>query len=139
MSRLSMMWLVLAVLFTLGNVVFALMPAVWQEPMHGGLHVALAVVGALLAWRLERRRQALRGPREGAPERPAAPSAFTGRLTQLERSAEAVAIEVERIGEGQRFVTRVLTGRDRVPPGQGGGVTPASADATPTPPPTARS
>lgn len=32
---------------------------------------------------------------------------------QLERAIEAIAIEVERISEGQRFTTRLLAERDR--------------------------
>lgn len=35
-----------------------------------------------------------------------------GRLARLEASVEAIAIEVERISEGQRFVTRLLAERD---------------------------
>jgi len=31
------------------------------------------------------------------------------RMTRLEASVEAIAIEVERISEGQRFTTRLLT------------------------------
>jgi hypothetical protein len=34
------------------------------------------------------------------------------RFTRLEQAVEAVAIEVERISEGQRFVTRVLAERN---------------------------
>jgi hypothetical protein len=33
------------------------------------------------------------------------------RLDRLEQAVDAIAIEVERISEGQRFVTRVLTER----------------------------
>jgi hypothetical protein len=38
-------------------------------------------------------------------------------LTHLEQSVDAVAIEVERIGEGQRFMTRFFTenGTPRAP------------------------
>ena len=138
MSRLSVVWLVLAVLFTLVNVAGMFMPAVWQDPMHGGLHVALAIVGAYVVWRLERRRRMLRGPQEDAVEHRRAPSELTGRLAQLEQSVDAVAIEVERIGEGQRFVTRVLTGNDRVQPPRQGVVTPTAVDAAPSPPPIVR-
>ncbi len=35
------------------------------------------------------------------------------RMQSLERSMDAVAVEVERIGEGQRFVTRLLGERER--------------------------
>ena len=37
------------------------------------------------------------------------------RLDRLEHAIEAIAVEVERIGEGQRFVTKVLADRS---PGQ---------------------
>lgn len=39
------------------------------------------------------------------------PPELTTRLDGLERSVDATAIEVERIGEGQRFVTQLLAGR----------------------------
>ena len=35
------------------------------------------------------------------------------RLEQLQQSVEAMAIEVERISEGQRFVTRIMSERDK--------------------------
>lgn len=38
---------------------------------------------------------------------PAAPPA-DDRLARVERAVEAIAVEVERLGEGQRFVTRLL-------------------------------
>jgi hypothetical protein len=41
------------------------------------------------------------------------------RLDQLQNSVEAMAIEVERISEGQRFVTKILSDKDR--PALGGG------------------
>lgn len=39
------------------------------------------------------------------------PRELLERFGRLEQSAEATALEVERIGEGQRFVTRLLTDR----------------------------
>ena len=33
------------------------------------------------------------------------------RLASIEQAVQAIAIEVERLGEGQRFTTRVLTER----------------------------
>jgi len=38
----------------------------------------------------------------------ALPADLAARLTNMERGIEAVAIEVERLGEGQRFVTQLL-------------------------------
>ena len=37
------------------------------------------------------------------------------RLERIERAVESVALEVERISEGQRFVTKVLADRGEVP------------------------
>jgi len=47
-------------------------------------------------------------PRRGrhAAERPSAE--LTGRLDRMEEGIDAIAIEVERISEGQRFVTKLL-------------------------------
>lgn len=39
------------------------------------------------------------------------PPMLMDRMESLERGMEAVALEVERIGEGQRFVTQALAGR----------------------------
>lgn len=54
----------------------------------------------LILWRVLRRR----GPASAvrlAPEE-------SGRLEQLQRSIDVIALEVERISEGQRYVTKVL-------------------------------
>jgi hypothetical protein len=47
---------------------------------------------------------------------PRVPMEVTGRLERIEQSLEAVAIEVERISEGQRFTTRLLS-EGRAPAG----------------------
>ena len=48
------------------------------------------------------------------------PSELGDRLARLEQMGESTALEVERIGEGQRFVTRLLTDRaDRAAIGEG--------------------
>ncbi|MGH9419009.1 MAG: hypothetical protein ACRD3J_03475, partial [Thermoanaerobaculia bacterium] len=39
----------------------------------------------------------------------ALPKEIADRLARVEQTVEATAIEVERIGEGQRFMTKVLT------------------------------
>lgn len=44
------------------------------------------------------------------------PSELTDRLTTIERGVEAVSIELERVGEGQRFVTQLLASRERPQP-----------------------
>ena len=46
-----------------------------------------------------------RGSRAVAP----APAASNERMDRLEQAVDAIAIEVERISEGQRYMTRLLT------------------------------
>jgi hypothetical protein len=46
-----------------------------------------------------------------------------GRLERLEQAVESIAIEMERVSEGQRFVTKLLIDRappapEQLPPGQ---------------------
>ena len=59
--------------------------------------------------------------RASAPPRPAiADSTTMNRLEQLQQAVDTIAIEVERISEGQRFVTRLLGEQSR--PALGAGV-----------------
>ena len=100
MSLRSMAWRAVAALFlalNLGGAVYAIARG---EILHAGIHVGLLLlVGAYLM-------------RQLAPRRADAISAssreFVDRLASLEQSVDAVAIEVERMGEGQRFITRVF-------------------------------
>ena len=41
-----------------------------------------------------------------------------GKLEQLQQSVDSIAIEVERISEGQRFTTKLLSEQARVAPRQ---------------------
>ena len=107
MTLRSKVGLVAAVLFTLVNLGGAVYAALQGEAAHAGLHGALLFVGAYFVWRLAPTRDA------GRLWRGSAIGASTGepadRLSNLEQSVDAVAIEVERIGEGQRFMTRLFT------------------------------
>jgi hypothetical protein len=49
--------------------------------------------------------------RRGAVAVSAIPQELMERLTRLDHAVDSIAVEVERIGEGQRFVTRVLAER----------------------------
>jgi hypothetical protein len=42
---------------------------------------------------------------------PAVPADTAARLERIEQAIDAMSIEVERIAEGQRFVTRLMTDR----------------------------
>jgi hypothetical protein len=52
----------------------------------------------------------------GRPQQAPVPLEQTVRLERIEQAVEAVAIEVERIAEGQRFVTRILAERPQRSP-----------------------
>ncbi|MGH9719250.1 MAG: hypothetical protein ACRD8O_03500 [Bryobacteraceae bacterium] len=41
------------------------------------------------------------------------PAELTDRLNRLEQAVDAVAVELERVGEGQRYVTRVFSEQNR--------------------------
>ncbi|MEJ7812709.1 MAG: hypothetical protein WKG32_20010 [Gemmatimonadaceae bacterium] len=67
-------------------------------------------VGFLVAWRMTRAElRRLRGDTRVAPQ-PVAP-ASADRFERLEQAVESIALEVERISEGQRFTTRLLSER----------------------------
>ena len=51
-----------------------------------------------------------RWEREGAP--PSVPSDVTARLERMEHGIDAIAVEIERISEGQRFTTKLLSERE---------------------------
>lgn len=98
MTLRSRIWLALAAIFTLVNVAGIGMAAAAGEGPHTAIHVGLSLVGAFAIWRL-----ALRA----IPRRQPALEAGGERLEQLQQSVDAIAIEVERIGEAQRFHTKL--------------------------------
>lgn len=57
------------------------------------------------------------------PDAPTVPTDFGPRLANIERAVDAIAIEVERISEGQRFVTKIFVDR----PAQSGAADSGSA------------
>ena len=67
-------------------------------------------------------------------QQPALPPEVAARLERMEQAIDAVAVEVERIAEGQRFVTRLLAGRapDAPPNGLPNGLPTALPDGLPT-------
>jgi hypothetical protein len=65
--------------------------------------VAIISVGAMITRVYTRRLE-----HEGKTK---VPSEVTSRLERIEQAVDAIAIEVERISEGQRFTTKLLTER----------------------------
>lgn len=66
----------------------------------GGAATVLTPIARAYARRLDR---------QAAPS--AIPSDVSSRLERMEQAIEAIAVEVERISEGQRFTTKLLSER----------------------------
>lgn len=111
--RTRIIWTAVAAVFTAINFGGAVFAAVAQEPLHAGVHVLLGIAGLYLTWRLSPWRIVHRDWQLGASAAADLPPEQIDRLSQLEQSVDAVAIEVERIGESQRFMTKVLTEKDQ--------------------------
>ena len=102
MTRRSKIWRVVAALFTVGNLAGAAYAAVLGEGPHTGVHIALMLLGAYVVWRLA----PMSETQEHASDLP-----IDDRMEQLQQSVDAVAIEVERIGEAQRFSAKLQAER----------------------------
>jgi hypothetical protein len=82
--------------------------------------VAIVSVGMPLARAYARRMESGAG-------RPVVPPDVTARLERMEQAIDSIAIEIERISEGQRFTTKLLA--DRVPPASASAPPAARADS----------
>ena len=126
--RTRIVWTAVAAVFTAINFVGAVFAAVAQEPIHAGVHVLLGVVGLYLTWRASPWRIVDRTSQLDSSAAGDLPPEQIDRLSQLEQSVDAVAIEVERIGESQRFMTKVLAEQEQP---QSKGDVPASTGKPP--------
>jgi hypothetical protein len=72
------------------------------------ISIAFSIVGLPIA-----RAYARKLDRE--PRDPIGPPDITGRLDRMEQAIDSIAIEVERISEGQRFTTKLLSERNNAP------------------------
>lgn len=106
MNRRAKWWLIGAVAFGLVNLAGAVMAAFEREPMHAATHLALTVLAFYVSrWILESREpEAVPALASGADV-----GDVTDRLSRLEHSLEGLATGVERVGEGQRFITHLFT------------------------------
>ncbi len=73
----------------------------FSSGMAAGVALSLVAFGILFFWRRYKRRGMPVNSTQASSESPE-------RLERMERGIEAIAIEVERISEGQRFVTNLL-------------------------------
>ena len=69
---------------------------------------AIVTGGVLISMVLQAILGARRKPEQLSPDRM---DALEKRLSRIEQSIDAVAIEIERISEGQRFTTKLLSER----------------------------
>ena len=62
--------------------------------------------------------KAIAAKAEAEAKNPQLPAEIMNRFERMEQSLDAIAVEVERISEGQRFTTRLLSERSGTPPSE---------------------
>ena len=106
MTRRYRIWRLIVALFGVLNVGGAVVALMSGEPLHAALHAVLIVV-TYVVWTLMARSHRLDLP-QGQP--------VDERLEHLQQSLDAIAVDVERIGEAQRYAVKVLAERARESP-----------------------
>ena len=104
-------WIPVAWILSLANVAAVWFAAAPGETWHATGHAVLAVLFGLGAQHLGLRRKLTSGADVVTRQE------LEARLPQFEpqqvaQALEAMAVEVERIGEGQRYLTKLMTERD---------------------------
>ena len=104
-------WIVVAWLLSLANLIAVWFAAQPGETWHATAHALLALLFGLGAQRLWLRSQ------PGTSASVVTRQELEGRLDSLDtrptaQALDAIAVEIERIGEGQRFLTKLLTERE---------------------------
>ena len=104
MTRSSKLWRVAAIAYFFINAAGALYAARMGESMHAAVHVALLLVGAgaYAAWRM----------RSPTPQQETlAATEANQRIEHLQHALDSIALNVERIGEAQRYEAKILEER----------------------------
>ena len=106
MTGRSRLWRWAAGAFIVINVLGAAFAIAMGEPMHAASHAVMLTLGYLawLVWPARRRRD---------PERA---QLDDSRIEYLQQSVDAVALEVERIGEKKRFDEKLKAVQEEIPP-----------------------
>jgi hypothetical protein len=109
MTRRSRLWRIAAGIYVFINVGGAIIAAVRDEQTHFALHVGLLLLGmvAYPIWRLTRRTPGIDHPQQQIPD---------ARLQYLQQSVDAMALELERLGEKQRFHEKLRSEPGATPP-----------------------
>lgn len=77
--------------------------------------IALASIPTIVIGLPLARAYAKRMEQETTSSPPGVPPEVTARLERMEQALDTIAVEVERISEGQRFTTKLLSGRGELP------------------------
>ena len=107
MAKRNRFWRIAAPVYTVVNVGGAIVAFAQGETMHAAAHGAALLVGYLI-WqafdvgRAEKQTEAI-------------PEKVDLHLDHLQESVDELAVKVERMGENQRFVTKVLEKRTDEP------------------------
>ena len=103
----SRLWPAVVALFIFINVAGAGFAIAMGEPMHALAHAVMLLIG-YVGWLVApwRRRRDTAAPEQLSDER----------IEYLQQSVDAVALEVERLGESQRFNEKLRAVRDEIPP-----------------------
>jgi hypothetical protein len=104
MARSSRFWRIGAAVYFFINAGGAVFAAIRGEPMHAFAHIALLVVGAGVY-------AVLRLNSDPAQQETLAAGQANERIDHLEQSLNSIALNVERIGEAQRFEKKLLEER----------------------------
>ena len=106
MSRRSKLWRAGAAFFVIFNVAGAAYAIAMGEPTHAFTHAVLMTLGlgAYITWRTVQPRRDY-----------ATPGLSDERLDYLQQSVDALALEVERIGESQRFKDKLDALQQAIP------------------------
>ena len=111
MTGRSRLWRWAAGAFVVINVLGAAFAIAMGEPMHAASHAVLLTLG-YLGWLLMPAR--LRP--DAARQDPVRSQLADERIEYLQQSVDAVALEVERLGEKKRFDEKLKAVRDEIPP-----------------------
>lgn len=112
MTRRGKIWSWAAGLYAVINVAGLFYAWAMDEGMHAMLHLFLILLGVAgyIGWRLARR-----GMPQDIPQTQLA--AEQQRLEYLQQSVDAMALELERVGEAQRFADKLRVERgETLPP-----------------------
>lgn len=109
MTRRSKLWALAAGIYAFINLGGLGYAAAMDEEMHAMSHLFLLILGiaGYVGWRLARR---------GAPQNAPQAQVAEERVEYLQQSVDAMALELERLGEAQRYREKLQAAQGQTPP-----------------------